>query len=136
MRVVAINETHNRFGFNILSARGCYGAFASDHGEISVGGYAVSGHGHVTPNENGSRARCGGPGICPQCSIEACLYRQPNGNYQDVDKMEAVEEAVDPLLSLLFAVVHGRIGQNADGEEMIRLHPADYKRIKEAVEKE
>src|SRR6266404_9141580 len=28
------------------------------------------GHGHVTPNEDGSRARCGGPGICVQCNKE------------------------------------------------------------------
>lgn len=49
---------------------------------------------------------------------------------------EATEEVVEPLIALLFAVVHGHIGQNADGQEMIRLHPADYKRIKEAVEKE
>ena len=46
----------------------------------------------------------------------------------------AVEEAVDPLLALLFAVIHGHIGQNADGEEMIRLSASDFKRIKAAVE--
>lgn len=28
------------------------------------------GHGHVTPNANGTKARCGGPGICLQCSAE------------------------------------------------------------------
>lgn len=27
-------------------------------------------HGHVTPNEDGSLARCGGPGICSECSQE------------------------------------------------------------------
>lgn len=27
-------------------------------------------HGHVTPNEDGSRARCGGPGICTVCNHE------------------------------------------------------------------
>lgn len=31
----------------------------------------MSGHGHVTPNPDGTKARCGGPGICPQCSQEA-----------------------------------------------------------------
>jgi hypothetical protein len=30
----------------------------------------MSGHGHVTPNADGSKARCGGPGICPECSTE------------------------------------------------------------------
>lgn len=29
-----------------------------------------TGHGHVIPNENGSMARCGGPGICGVCSSE------------------------------------------------------------------
>lgn len=27
-------------------------------------------HGHVTPNADGSRARCGGPGMCSECSVE------------------------------------------------------------------
>lgn len=31
----------------------------------------MSGHGHVTPNADGSRTRCGGPGICAVCNIEA-----------------------------------------------------------------
>lgn len=30
-----------------------------------------SGHGHVYPRPDGVRARCGGPGICPVCSIDA-----------------------------------------------------------------
>lgn len=29
------------------------------------------GHGHVTPNADGSKARCGGPGMCPACAVEA-----------------------------------------------------------------
>lgn len=33
----------------------------------------MSGHGHVTPNPDGSRARCGGPGICDACTREAML---------------------------------------------------------------
>lgn len=27
----------------------------------------MSGHGWVTPNEDGSKARCGGPAICAVC---------------------------------------------------------------------
>lgn len=30
----------------------------------------MNGHGHVTPNADGSKARCGGPGVCPECSHE------------------------------------------------------------------
>jgi hypothetical protein len=28
------------------------------------------GHGHVTPNPDGSKARCGGPHMCPVCKRE------------------------------------------------------------------
>ena len=31
-------------------------------------------HGHVTPNENGSRARCGGPKVCKECALELAEY--------------------------------------------------------------
>ena len=27
-----------------------------------------AGHGHVFPRADGAKARCGGPGICPECS--------------------------------------------------------------------
>lgn len=33
-------------------------------------------HGHVTPNPDGSRARCGGPRLCSECSIEAAQKRE------------------------------------------------------------
>ncbi|MGH3203865.1 MAG: hypothetical protein ACRDP5_17700 [Streptosporangiaceae bacterium] len=33
----------------------------------------MSGHGHVTPNPDGTKARCGGPGLCSECSQEAAL---------------------------------------------------------------
>lgn len=31
----------------------------------------MTGHGWVTPLPNGTRARCGGPGLCKLCSVEA-----------------------------------------------------------------
>jgi hypothetical protein len=31
----------------------------------------VAGHGWVTPNPDGMKARCGGPGICGACALEA-----------------------------------------------------------------
>lgn len=34
----------------------------------------MSGHGHVTPKPDGSKARCGGPGLCSQCSREAARH--------------------------------------------------------------
>ena len=30
----------------------------------------MSGHGHVTPNADGSKARCGGPKLCAVCALE------------------------------------------------------------------
>ncbi len=29
-----------------------------------------TGHGHVRPRADGVKARCGGPGICDECSME------------------------------------------------------------------
>ena len=37
----------------------------------------MSGHGHVTPNPDGSKARCGGPRICSQCAKEAAALKTP-----------------------------------------------------------
>lgn len=34
----------------------------------------MSGHGHVTPNADGSKARCGGPRICGVCAREAAAH--------------------------------------------------------------
>lgn len=34
-------------------------------------------HGHVIPNEDGSRARCGGPGICSVCALELAQHDRP-----------------------------------------------------------
>jgi hypothetical protein len=36
----------------------------------------MSGHGWVTPNPDGSKARCGGPGICPACSSEMIMEKR------------------------------------------------------------
>jgi hypothetical protein len=32
-----------------------------------------TGHGHVTPREDGMRARCGGPVICSVCAKELAI---------------------------------------------------------------
>lgn len=36
-----------------------------------------SGHGHVVPRPDGVKARCGGPGICAECSREAARTYSP-----------------------------------------------------------
>lgn len=38
----------------------------------------IGGHGHVNPRPDGVKARCGGPGLCAQCSQEQA-QRQPEG---------------------------------------------------------
>jgi hypothetical protein len=40
------------------------------------------GHGHVTPNPDGSKARCGGPRICAVCAREAAPL--PASAYQAI----------------------------------------------------
>lgn len=35
------------------------------------------GHGHVVPNEDGSKARCGGPAICSECAAEQAAQKEP-----------------------------------------------------------
>lgn len=35
----------------------------------------MSGHGHVTPNPDGSKARCGGPALCGVCARELAVGR-------------------------------------------------------------
>lgn len=41
----------------------------------------MRGHGHVIPNPDGSKARCGGPAICKTCAREAArLPKRPAVN--------------------------------------------------------
>jgi hypothetical protein len=35
----------------------------------------MSGHGHVTPNPDGTKARCGGPMACSPCAMEWAVKR-------------------------------------------------------------
>lgn len=51
------------------------------------------GHGWVTPLPHGEKARCGGPGLCPQCATEAGTFKRLpiQLRYQWlVDKLEAL----------------------------------------------
>jgi hypothetical protein len=41
--------------------------------EQPVPGLPNTGHGHVRPRRDGVRARCGGPGLCSECSREKAL---------------------------------------------------------------
>lgn len=40
---------------------------------------ANSGHGHVWPRPDGAKARCGGPGLCAQCSRDQAIAGKRGG---------------------------------------------------------
>lgn len=55
-------------------------------------------HGHVKPNPNGSKARCGGPAICKDCATELAQYLETpkDGNRHsssDMMKIPHIESA-------------------------------------------
>lgn len=70
----------------------------------------MSGHGHVTPNADGSKARCGGPAICPKCASEAGQAKavvdagrvvvRPNEPPPVEDLAERYQIAFDALLEI------------------------------------
>lgn len=66
----------------------------------------MTGHGHVTPNADGSKARCGGPGICYECSREQVAT--------PTKVVKTTTRLVDELTTLLYEVlkrweVEGRV---------------------------
>ena len=67
----------------------------------------MSGHGHVTPNANGLKARCGGPGICNTCAQEFVRQHYKASNPEPEQKYETVSDtpvADMTLASLVFAL--------------------------------
>jgi hypothetical protein len=70
-------------------------------------------HGHVTPNPDGSKARCGGPGICNECSREyAEKHEHRFGENPDISKEKS---ALLKIRQLSFP------GQTHDVAEIFRL---------------
>lgn len=60
----------------------------------------MNGHGHVIPNPDGSKARCGGPGICGVCSLEAYRVEREDPTRVDMN--------VDPTTKRMKGVaIHG-----------------------------
>lgn len=57
----------------------------------------MSGHGHVTPNADGAKAKCGGPGLCPACSRELADLCRDSPNQMPAatwDAIAALQERV------------------------------------------
>lgn len=59
----------------------------------------IMNHGHVRPNPDGSKARCGGPGLCQVCSAEAAQYIRPAVDASAVPE-NADPVSVDPLAEI------------------------------------
>lgn len=59
-------------------------------------------HGHVRPSADGSRTRCGGPGICAVCNIEAAA---------DWPKLRAERDAARALLDRVVVEVSRTLTQ-------------------------
>ena len=57
----------------------------------------IKGHGHVTPNADGSRTRCGGPTICKVCKAELAALKQPSEGGDEAALRTAVAQAVEYL---------------------------------------
>ena len=51
------------------------------------------GHGWVHPRPDGMKARCGGPGLCTQCSADEARKTQ----HKDTEKVWTLEEAMESL---------------------------------------
>ena len=52
----------------------------------------MSGHGHVVPNPDGSKAGCGGPFICPDCAREKATMSIDETQSQKPSERQAIAE--------------------------------------------
>jgi hypothetical protein len=65
------------------------------------------GHGHVTPNPDGSKARCGGPAFCTACAAE--LGRKQARDKRPITMAKLVLlQVVPPLVGLIVGFIIGR----------------------------
>lgn len=58
-------------------------------------------HGHVTPNTDGSKARCGGPGVCTECSLEARQKKTDKISKQKWNLPHETTEIMDKWVAML-----------------------------------
>lgn len=65
----------------------------------------MSGHGHVTPNADGSKARCGGPAICRECALEAARLHDAKALPMTPDIREKAERLAETIEAGDFIVV-------------------------------
>lgn len=69
----------------------------------------TSGHGHVTPNPDGTKARCGGPALCPICAKELAAYNA--GAFQaHLDRCHRCRTRPFDLCKIGAALLHAATG--------------------------
>lgn len=68
----------------------------------------ISGHGHVTPNPDGTKARCGGPAICSTCAMELAALKT-------VQKRPRTEGEARVLAVLLAHELYFGVERKAEG---------------------
>lgn len=83
------------------------------------------GHGHVFPRPDGVRARCGGPGICLECSSDAAargvgqndIYLQQK-QYIEEQEAEVIRchKRIAELEAVCKALVENSTHEDGDGE--------------------
>lgn len=69
----------------------------------------MSGHGHVTPNPDGSKARCGGPAICPTCAIEAGTQRVKESKSKPAEHATCGDEECGHPFAVHFVTFGGKL---------------------------
>lgn len=99
-------------------------------------------HGHVTPNPDGSKARCGGPGMCAECSIEKSAQAQ----LSDASDEEAAQAHIDHsrstmmktarFSSFLEGAQHGRLSERSKNNPEITGLRSDFHDTQYALEQE
>lgn len=75
----------------------------------------MKGHGHVTPNEDGSKARCKGLSICPECALELARKGKTgkvNEAQVDADRRANFNEELWAILENYFAPDLSLIDEN------------------------
>lgn len=61
------------------------------------------GHGHVTPNLDGSKARCGGPALCAECAKEEAALKRGKMEGKEIGILDLIER-IDALRSEVFGL--------------------------------
>lgn len=58
-----------------------------------------TGHGHVYPRPDGARARCGGPGVCADCSRDLARKKKEEGAVEKVKSLADLEQVLAAALN-------------------------------------